>query len=117
MAKTKKKFDVFNKDCPSRAVLDDVLGRWSMLALVALIEGALRFSDLRRRIDGVSDKMLSRSLQALERDGLVLRTQQSVKPPIVDYKLTRLGAEAAAHGAALFIWLETHMPQIAASNR
>ena len=88
-----------------------------MLALLALMDGPLRFSDLRRRVDGVSDKMLSQSLQALEHDGLILRTQHSIMPPVVEYKLTSLGTEAAKHGAALVSWLEEHMPQIAKSNR
>jgi len=109
-------WDVFDRGCPSRLVLDDVTGRWGLLALAALVDGSLRFAQLRRRVDGVSDKMLAKALQALERDGLVLRTQRSVMPPAVDYELTPLGAAAARQTAALVQWLEDHMDDIATAQ-
>lgn len=105
-------YDVFNRNCPSRATLDDVTGRWGLLVLVALLDGTARFSALRRRVDGVSEKMLSQSLRALERDGLVVRTQRSVMPPVVDYELTDIGRGAAERGAELLAWLEQRMTEI-----
>jgi DNA-binding HxlR family transcriptional regulator len=81
---------LFAADCPSRGVLDHVTSRWGVLALVALRDGTLRFSELRRRIGGVSEKMLAQTLQALEEDGFVLRTAHPEVPPRVDYRLTPL---------------------------
>lgn len=87
---------VFARDCASRGVLADITGRWGTLALAALHEGSLRFNALRRRVDGVSEKMLAQTLQALERDGLVRREVQATIPPRVEYSLTDLGARVAA---------------------
>ncbi len=109
-------YDVFDRNCPSRATLDDVTGRWGLLVLAALLDGTLRFNQLRRRIDGVSEKMLAQALQALERDGLVVRQQRSVMPPAVDYELTALGRGAAERGVELLRWLEAHMSQIGESQ-
>lgn len=109
-------YDVFNRNCPSRATLDDVTGRWGLLVLVALLDGTARFSALRRRVDGVSEKMLSQALQALERDGLVTRTQRSMLPPVVDYELTNIGTGAAQRGAQLLEWLESSMSEISAAQ-
>lgn len=81
-------FDVFARSCPSRCTLEHVTGRWGSLTLGALHEGTFRFNELRRRIDGVSEKMLAQTLHALERDGLVHREAQSTNPPRVDYRLT-----------------------------
>src|SRR5437879_6386996 len=86
-----KAFDVFARACPSRHTLEHVTGRWGSLTLGALNEGTLRFNELRRRVDGISEKMLSQTLHALERDGLVHREAQPVNPPRVDYALTPLG--------------------------
>lgn len=109
-------YDVFDRNCPSRATLDDITGRWGLLVLVALLDGTARFSALRRHVDGVSEKMLSQALRALERDGLVERVQHSVMPPVVDYTLTPLGHGAAERGASLLTWLESHMDQITAAQ-
>lgn len=88
-------FDVFSRRCPSRGTLEHVTGRWGSLTLTALYETGARFNELRRRVDGVSEKMLSQTLHALERDGLVLREAQPTNPPRVDYELTPLGREVA----------------------
>lgn len=103
---------LFAADCPSRGVLDHVTSRWGVLALVALRDGTLRFSELRRRIGGVSEKMLAQTLQALEEDGFVLRTAYPEVPPRVDYRLTPLGAEVAAHVATLVDWIELNLPRV-----
>ncbi|MEV6304651.1 helix-turn-helix domain-containing protein [Actinoplanes sp. NPDC051861] len=87
---------VFARDCASRYVLADVTGRWGGLALAALHDGSYRFNALRRRVDGVSEKMLAQTLQALERDGMIRREVQATIPPRVEYSLTDLGARVAA---------------------
>ncbi len=87
-------FDVFSRRCPSRSTLEHATGRWGSLTLGALYEEGLRFNELRRRVDGVSEKMLSQTLHALERDGLVLREAQPVNPPRVDYELTPSGVRS-----------------------
>src|SRR3954453_2712293 len=83
--------DVFARGCTSRAVFEDVGSKWGSLALLALGEGGYRFNALRRRVEGVSEKMLSQTLQALERDGLVVREVVTAIPPRVEYALTPLG--------------------------
>ena len=83
--------DVFARDCPSRDVLAHVAGKWAVLALLALDEGGYRFNALRRRVQGVSEKMLAQTLQTLERDGLVAREVITAIPPRVEYALTPKG--------------------------
>ena len=89
--------DVFSSNCPSRTVLQHLTGRWGALTLAALdqAEGPLRFAEIRRRIAGISDRMLSQTLTQLERDGIVVRTVHSEIPPHVEYSLTQLGEELA----------------------
>ncbi|MEU9402554.1 helix-turn-helix domain-containing protein [Streptomyces sp. SID4985] len=109
-------FDVFAKACPSRGTLEHVTGRWGSLVLGALYEGSLRFNELRRRVDGVSEKMLSQTLHALERDGLVLREAQPVNPPRVDYELTPLGRQVAERLLALIHCVEGAMGDVLAAR-
>ena len=108
--------DVMAAACPSRAILGHLTSRWGVLVMVALQSGTLRFSALRRRIGGVSERMLSQTLQQLEGDGFILRTAHDVVPPHVDYALTPLGVEAASHVAALAGWIEGNLPRILAKN-
>ena len=96
VATTPRAFDVFDADCPSRAALSHATGRWGALTLAALADGPLRFGAVRRRVGGISEKMLSQTLQDLERDGLVDRTVLSVMPPSVEYRLTEPGKTVAA---------------------
>ena len=98
--------------CPSRLVLEHLTSRWGVLALIALLERTHRFSELGRRIGGVSEKMLAQTLQALERDGFVLRVALPVIPPHVEYSLSPMGREVAAHIAALTSWIERSLPRI-----
>ncbi|MFE9441353.1 winged helix-turn-helix transcriptional regulator [Streptomyces sp. NPDC006602] len=105
-------YDVFAKACPSRGTLEHVTGRWGALTLGALHEGSLRFNELRRRIDGVSEKMLSQTLHALERDGLVHREAQPTNPPRVDYELTPLGRELATRLMSLIHFVEGRMDDV-----
>lgn len=87
--------DVFARACPSRHRLEHVAGKWGVLTLAALADGAYRFNALRRRVDGVSEKMLAQTLHALERDGLVRREVRTTIPPRVEYSLTPPGARIA----------------------
>ncbi|MFI9582517.1 winged helix-turn-helix transcriptional regulator [Streptomyces sp. NPDC052236] len=105
-------FDVFSRQCPSRSTLEDVTGRWGSLTLGALHEGTLRFNELRRRVDGVSEKMLSQTLHALERDGLVRREAQPTNPPRVDYELTPLGRQVSERLLNLIQFVEGQMPEV-----
>ncbi|GAA3476762.1 helix-turn-helix domain-containing protein [Streptomyces yanii] len=105
-------FDVFSRQCPSRGTLEHVTGRWGSLTLTALYKTGARFNELRRRVDGVSEKMLSQTLHALERDGLVLREAQPTNPPRVDYELTPLGREVADRLLGLIQLVESRMSEV-----
>ena len=104
--------DLFATECPSRDVLKHVTSRWGVLVLVALMEGTHRFSDLRRKVAGVSEKMLAQTLQVLEADGFVHREAYPVVPPHVEYSLTAMGRNVATHVAALADCVETTLPQV-----
>ena len=104
--------NLFAAACPSREVLKHVTSRWGVLLLVALMAGTHRFSDLRRKIGGVSEKMLAQTLQWLEADGFVLRVQYPVVPPHVEYSLTALGEEVALRVRDLADWIEVKLPEI-----
>lgn len=105
-------FDVFSRQCPSRGTLEHATGRWGSLTLGALYEGSIRFNALRRRVDGVSEKMLSQTLHALERDGLVHREARPTNPPRVDYELTPLGRQVAGQLLALIQLVEGRMSEV-----
>nr|WP_030376707.1 helix-turn-helix domain-containing protein [Streptomyces rimosus] len=109
-------FDVFARTCPSRDTLKHVTDRWGSLTLGALHDGTFRFNELRRRVDGVSEKMLSQTLHALERDGLVRREAQQTNPPRVDYELTPLGREVAERLLGLIDLVESRMPAVLAAR-
>lgn len=104
--------DVFERACASREVIHAVTGRWGTLALAALGEGPYRFSALRRRVDGVSERMLAQTLQQLERDGFVHREVLEAIPPKVEYSLTPLGVQVAAKLIDLIELVEARMPEI-----
>lgn len=104
--------DVNRQMCPSRLVLEHVTSRWGVLVLAALLERSYRFSELRRTIGGVSEKMLAQTLQTLERDGFVNRDAKQVIPPRVDYSLTDLGREAAEQVWALARWTELRLDAV-----
>lgn len=103
--------NLFAEQCPSRDVLKHVTSRWGVLILVALREGTHRFSDLRRKMGGVSEKMLAQSLQALEQDGFIDRVSYPVVPPHVEYSLTPLGLQVSDKVAALADWIELICPR------
>lgn len=104
--------DVNRADCPSRAVLEHVTSRWGVLVLAALLDRPHRFSELRREVGGVSEKMLAQTLQTLERDGFVDRDAKPVIPPRVDYSLTPLGREAAEQVWGLARWVEAKLDDV-----
>ncbi len=110
-------FDVFGRACPSRAALEHITGRWGSLVLGGLADGPLRFNELRRRVDGVSQKILTQALQALERDGFVHRKLISTFPLRVEYSLTPLGRSVAERLVALFAHLEAQMPAVLAARQ
>jgi DNA-binding HxlR family transcriptional regulator len=103
---------LFSEACPSREVLKHLTSRWGVLVLIALLEGTHRFSELRRKVGGVSERMLAQTLQWLEEDGMVDRRAYPVVPPHVEYSLTPLGREAAEKVGGLADWIETNMPRI-----
>jgi DNA-binding HxlR family transcriptional regulator len=109
--------DLMSAQCPSRDVLKHLTSRWGVLVLISLMGGTRRFSEIRRMIGGVSERMLSQTLQWLERDGMVNRKAYDVVPPHVEYSLTPLGREAAEKVGALADWIETSMPRIAGAWR
>lgn len=109
--------NVFASECPSRQVLSHVTSRWGTLALVALLEGTQRFSALRRRIDGVSEKMLAQTLQILEADGFIHRQSLPVVPPHVEYSLTATGVEIALQVKGIVEWIERNLPNIPAGSK
>jgi DNA-binding HxlR family transcriptional regulator len=104
--------NVMVAECPSRQILGHLTSRWGVLVMIALMTGTHRFAALRRRIGGVSERMLAQTLQQLEADGFVLRRAFDVVPPHVEYSLTPLGQEAGAHLAPLVGWIETALPRI-----
>ena len=107
---------VLATDCPSRGILSHLTNRWGTLVMVALATGPHRFAELRRKVGGVSERMLSQTLKEPEADGFVLRTAHPVVPPHVDYELTPLGVEAAGHVVALVGWIEGALPRIMAGK-
>lgn len=111
--------DVFSSACTSRTALQHLTGRWGSLIMVALkLSGEpMRFGEIRRRIDGVSERMLSQTLGQLERDGMVVRTVHSTIPPNVDYGLTPLGVKVAVPLAELTAVVEAELPQVIAAQQ
>ena len=117
MSPKKQRGELFSVACPSRQVLQNVTSRWGVLVLVALLEGTYRFSDLRRKVGGVSEKMLAQTLQWLEGDGFVERISYPVVPPHVEYRLTPLGEEIGRKVEALADWIEVKLPEILAAQK
>lgn len=108
---------VFPAGCPSRTVLDHITSKWGVLILLALSEGEQRWSELRRRAEGISEKMLAQTLRTLERDGLVLRKAQPVIPPRVDYSLTERGYELTGLLVPLVTWAYNNADDILNGKR
>ncbi|HEY0210528.1 MAG TPA: helix-turn-helix domain-containing protein [Acerihabitans sp.] len=109
--------ELLDANCPSREVLKHLTSRWGVLVLIALAQGTHRFSELRRKIGGVSEKMLAQTLACLENDGLVVRKSLPVMPPHVEYSLSELGLEVGGIVEDLADWIETHLPLIMQTRR
>lgn len=105
--------DLLAPACPSRDVLRHLTSRWGVLVLIVLEQRMHRFSELRRAVGGVSERMLAQTLQQLEQDGMVARVAYQVVPPHVEYSLTPLGREAAEKVRVLADWIEMSLPRIA----
>ncbi|MEQ1369412.1 helix-turn-helix domain-containing protein [Acinetobacter schindleri] len=103
---------VLSTECPSREILEHLANKWSILVLRCLSDGVHRFSELKQRIEGVSEKMLAQTLKMLEQDGFILRTVYPVVPPKVEYQLTITGSQAAEKIMNLVGWLERSLPEI-----
>lgn len=104
--------NVLDAHCPSRQALDLIADKWTMLVVKELADGIYRYGALHRSIGGISQKMLTQTLRALERDGLVTRTVYPVVPPKVEYALTPLGETLIEPLAAIAAWAERHMDEI-----
>ena len=107
---------VLSTECPSREILEHLTSKWSVLVLRCLSDGVHRFSELKQRIEGVSEKMLSQTLKTLEHDGFILRTVYPVVPPKVEYQLTILGSQAAEKTMYLIGWIQKSLPEILESK-
>lgn len=110
-----RQWDV-REDCEVRQILDRVADKWSLLVIALLSKRTHRFMELSRTIDGISQRMLTKTLRNLERDGLVSRTVHPVVPPRVDYELTPLGDTLHTTIQALVTWTETHQHEIRAAH-
>ena len=108
--------NLFAAQCPSREILKHVTSRWGILILISLRDGTHRFSDLRRKIGGISEKMLAQSLQALEQDGFINRVSYPVLPPHVEYILTDLGEQISEKVTILADWIEINLSKILAQK-
>jgi DNA-binding HxlR family transcriptional regulator len=107
---------LFSSNCPSRVVLDHVTSKWGVLVLVSLKGRTLRWGELRRSVEGVSEKMLAQTLKTFERDGLVARVALPVIPPHVEYSLTERGEELVELLYPLLTWVAANVEAILGEN-
>ncbi|MDF0541947.1 helix-turn-helix domain-containing protein [Sphingobium sp. H39-3-25] len=114
---TSTRGDVFAANCPTRQLLDRIADKWSTLILLILDGEPMRFNGLKRRIEGISQKMLSQTLKALERDGLVSRVAEATVPVTVTYSITPLGRALVISLQAMIDWAETRMGEVEAAQR
>lgn len=105
-------WDVYNKKCPTRILLDSIADKWTVLVVGALVEKTKRFGQLRREIDGVSQKMLTQTLRQLERDGIIKRKVYASVPPKVEYSLAELGQSLVSVLNNITKWSETHIDEV-----
>jgi DNA-binding HxlR family transcriptional regulator len=108
--------DLFDPDCPTRRVLDRIGDKWTVLVVLLLSDGPMRFSELRAHLGSVAPKVLTQTLRRIERDGLVTREIFAEVPPRVEYTLTELGRSLTEPIAVIGDWAETHLDQIAAAQ-
>ena len=103
---------IYAANCPTRTVLDHVTSKWGVLVIVALAKESLRWGELRRTVQGISEKMLASTLRTLEADGFVHREAQATIPPRVDYSLTPLGEDLANRMLPLMDFIAEHAESI-----
>jgi DNA-binding HxlR family transcriptional regulator len=108
--------DVYDQNCPSRQILDRIGDTWSVLIIMGLADGPRRYSQLAALIGGISPKMLTQTLRALERDGMISRTVFAVVPPRVDYAQTDLGGSLLGPLGALETWAQAHISEVASAR-
>lgn len=108
--------DAYDPNCPTRVVLDQIADKWAVLVLGALDDGPVRFNALKRRLAGISQKMLGQTLRDLERNGLVSRRVFATVPVTVEYSLTALGERLTERVNDLRVWAEKHIGQIVAAQ-
>ena len=104
--------NIKDPNCPSRRVLDIIADKWTGLIIWALVDGTLRYSQLRREVGGISHKMLSQTLRELEQKNLVYRKVYDTSPPQVEYSLTPLGRTLMPVLGAIFEWAEDHVYEL-----
>lgn len=109
--------DVYSANCPTRQLLDRIADKWSVLLLVMLGAGPMRFNALKRRIAGISQKMLSQTLRSLERDGLIVREVVPTVPVSVKYSISPLGLELLDALQAMIDWAERCMEQVSRAHK
>ena len=112
LLETKFPWNVFDGNCPTRQVLDRIADKWTVLIIRRLSEGTLRFAQLRRAVDGISQKVLTNTLRGLERDGLVTRQLYASVPPRVEYSLTDLGRSLSVLVGGICGWAEANIEQV-----
>ncbi|HEY3710905.1 MAG TPA: helix-turn-helix domain-containing protein [Amycolatopsis sp.] len=106
----------YDRDCPTRQLLDRIGDQWTVLIVGALVDGPLRFTQIGKRVEGISQKVLTQTLRSLVRDGILTRTAYPVIPPRVDYELTTLGRNLSEPLDLLDRWARRHMAQVSAAR-
>ena len=117
LLETKPPWNVFDSNCPTRQVLDLIADKWTVLVVRRLSEGTLRFAELRRSVDGISQKVLTNILRGLERDGIVTRRVYASVPPKVEYSLTKLGRSMCGLVEGICSWAETNIEEIQSARK
>ena len=112
LVETVPAWDVFDSHCPTRQVLDRIADKWTVLIIRRLSDGTLRFAELRRAVDGISQKVLTKTLRGLERDGIVTRRIYASVPPKVEYSLTMLGRSLCCLVEGICGWAEANIEHV-----
>ena len=112
LLETKVPWNVFDNNCPTRQVLDLIADKWTMLIIRRLSDGTLRFAQIRRAVDGISQKVLTNTLRGLERDGIVTRRIYASVPPRVEYSLTDLGRSLSDMVGRICWWAEANIEKV-----
>src|SRR5580704_12053530 len=112
LMETKPVWNVFDSNCPTRQVLDRIADKWTVLIVQSLSGGTLRFAQLRRTVDGISQKVLTNTLRGLERDGIVSRRIYASVPPKVEYSLTNLGRSLCQLVGGVCQWAESNIERV-----